>query len=238
MAALRQKLTHEAAAASPSSPSRGALIAPPTPVTRPSSKPRSDHRHRREVMAWAKTWRRENRGATALTAWHHHPRIPGMPRLVFILRVATLALLSGCAEDTITSVPSEGTETTEAGTQSSQPAQATDDRAFDEARAAAVPLILKAMDELDQVTYPNTPNLSIDLRHVSRAKDLVGQAGRIFEGVDDEIAGYLLSAQSELIGAIGAIGGGYNRAGAIRALKAAADDIDAANGLLGLAATP
>jgi hypothetical protein len=93
------------------------------------------------------------------------------------------------------------------------------------------------MDELDQVTYPNTPDLSIDLRHVSRAKDLVGQAGHIFEGIDDEIAGYLLSAQDELIGAIGAIGGGYNTAGAIRALKAAADDIDAANGLLGLTAT-
>jgi hypothetical protein len=160
-----------------------------------------------------------------------------MPRLVFILSVATLALLSGCAEDTITPVPPEGTETTEAGTQSSQPAQAADDPTFAEARAAAVPLILKAMDELDQVTYPNTPDLSIDLRHVSRAKDLVGQAGHIFEGIDDEIAGYLLSAQDELIGAIGAIGGGYNTAGAIRALKAAADDIDAANGLLGLTAT-
>ena len=40
---------------------------------------------------------------------------PGMPRLVCILGVLTLALLSGCAEDTITPVPSEGTETTEAG---------------------------------------------------------------------------------------------------------------------------
>ena len=160
-----------------------------------------------------------------------------MPRLVCILSVATLALLSGCAKDTITPVPSEGTETTEAGTQTFQPAQAADDPTFAEARARAVPLILKAMDELDQVTYPNTPDLSIDLRHVSRAKDLVFLAAGAFDGVDDRIARYLYSAQNELIGAISAIGGGYNRAGAIRTLKAAADDIDAANGLLGLAAT-
>jgi hypothetical protein len=104
-------------------------------------------------------------------------------------------------------------------------------------RAAAVPFILKAMDELDQVTYPNTPDLSVDLRHVSRAKDLVFRAAGIFDGVDDRIARYLFSAQNELIGAISAIGGGYNRDEAVRTLKAAADDIDAANGLLGLAAT-
>ncbi|HEX5913753.1 MAG TPA: hypothetical protein VFY54_11550, partial [Rubrobacter sp.] len=73
-----------------------------------------------------------------------------MRRLAGILGVAVVALLSGCAKDAITPVPSEGTETTEAGTQSFQPAQATDDRAFDEARAEAMPLILKAEDELDQ----------------------------------------------------------------------------------------
>src|SRR5512132_3956152 len=157
-----------------------------------------------------------------------------MRRLAGILGVAVVALLSGCAEDTITPGPSEGTETTEAGTQSFQPAQATDDRAFDEARAEAMPLILKAEDELDQVTFPNTPDLSIDLGHVSRAKDLVGQAGHIFEGVDDETVGYLFSAQNHLIGAISAIGGGYMAAGATRELHAAADDIDAANELLGL----
>ena len=160
-----------------------------------------------------------------------------MARLVCILSVATLALLSGCAEDTITPVPSEGTETTEAGTQSFQPAQAADDPTFAEARAEAVPLILKAMDELDQVTFPNTPDLSIDLKHVSRAKDLVGMAGHAFEGVDDKIAGNLFSAQNHLIGAISTIGGGYQTAAAIRELQAAADDIDAANALLGLAAT-
>ena len=160
-----------------------------------------------------------------------------MPRLVCILSVATLALLSGCAEDTMAPVPSEGTETTEAGTQTLQPAQAADDPTFAEARARAVPLILKAMDELDQVTYPNTPDLSVDLRHVSRAKDLVFHAAGAFDGVDDAIARYLFSAQNHLIGAISDIGGGYNRPGAIRTLKAAADDIDAANGLLGLAAT-
>jgi hypothetical protein len=160
-----------------------------------------------------------------------------MPRLVCILSVATLALLSGCAEDPITPVPSEVTESTVAGTQALQRADAADDPTFAEARAEAVPLILKAMDELDQVTFPNTPDLSVDLRHVSRAKDLVFRAAGIFDGVDDRIARYLFSAQDELIGAICAIGGGYNMAGAIRTLKAAADDIDAAIGLLGLAAT-
>lgn len=136
-------------------------------------------------------------------------------------------------------MPSEVTETTEAGTHSSQLAQAADDPTFAEARTAAVPLILKAMDELDQVTYPNTRDLSVDLRHVSRAKDLVFRAAGIFDGVDNRIARYLylFSAQNHLIGAISAIGGGYNRAGAIRTLKTAADEIDAANGLLGLAAT-
>jgi len=158
-----------------------------------------------------------------------------MRRLAGILCVAVVALLSGCAEETITPVPSEGTETTEAGTLSFQPAEARDDRAFDEARAEAVPLILKAEDELDQVTFPNTPDLSIDLGHVSRAKDLVGQAGHIFEGVDDEIAGHLFSAQNHLIGAISIIGGGYMAARGTRELHAVADDIDAAIGLLGLA---
>jgi hypothetical protein len=160
-----------------------------------------------------------------------------MPRLVCIFSVATLAILSGCAEDTITPVPSEGTETTEADTQSFQPAQATDDRAFDDARAEAMPLILKAEDELDQVDFPYTLDTSSDLGHVSRAEDLVAQAGHIFEGVDDEIAGYLFSAQNHLIGAISIIGGGYMFARAARELRAAEDDIDAANGLLGLAAT-
>ena len=160
-----------------------------------------------------------------------------MQRLGCILSVATLALLPGCAEDTITPTPSEVRETAKAGTQSSQHAPAADDPTFAEARAAAVPLILKAMDELNQVTYPHTPDLSADLRHVSRAKDLVFRAAGIFDGVDDRIARFLFSAQNELIGVISAIGGGYNRAGAISTLKAAADDIDAANGLLGLAAT-
>lgn len=160
-----------------------------------------------------------------------------MRRLAGILGVAVVALLSGCAEDSITPVPSEGTETTEADTQSFQPAQATDDRAFDEARALAMPLILKAVDELDQVDSPFTLDTSIDLGHVSRAEDLVGQAGHIFEGVDDEIAGYLFSAQNHLIGAISIIGGGYMFARATRELRAAEDDIDAANGLLGLAIT-
>ena len=160
-----------------------------------------------------------------------------MPRLVCILSVATLALLPGCAEDTITPTPSEVTETAKAGTQSSQHALAADDPTFAEARAAAVPLILKAMDELDQVTYPNTPDLSVDLMHVSRAKDLVFRAAGIFDGVDDRIARYLFSAQNELIGAISSIGGGYTRGGASRRLKAASDDIDAAKELLGLAAT-
>jgi hypothetical protein len=160
-----------------------------------------------------------------------------MPRVVCVLSVATLALLSGCAKDTITPVPSEGTESTVAGTQSLLRAQTADDPTFAEARARAVPLILKAMDELAQVTFPNTPDLSVDLRHVSRAKDLVFRAAGIFDGVDDRIARYLFRAQDELIGAISAIGGGYDTAGAIRTLKAAAYDIDAANGLLGLAAT-
>ena len=71
-------------------------------------------------------------------------------RLVCIMSAATPALLSGCAEDTITPVSSEGTETTEAGAHSLQPAQATDDRTFDEARAEAVPLIRKALGELDR----------------------------------------------------------------------------------------
>ena len=157
-----------------------------------------------------------------------------MRRLTGILGVAAVAVLSGCAEDTITPVPSEETETTEADTQSFQPAQATDDRAFDEARARAMPLILKAENELDQVDFPYTLDTSRDLGHVSTAEDLVGQAGHIFEGVDDEIAGYLFSAQNHLIGAISAIGGGYVAAGATRELHAAADDIDAANELLGL----
>lgn len=156
-----------------------------------------------------------------------------MRRFAGVLGVAVLVLVPGCAEDAITPVPSEETETTEAGTLSSQLAQATDARAFDEARAEAMPLIRKAEDELDQVTFPNTPDLSIDLGHVSRAEDLVGQAGHIFEGVDDEIAGYLFSAQNHLIGAISVIGGGYMAAGATRELHAAADDIDAANELLG-----
>ncbi|HEX5911603.1 MAG TPA: hypothetical protein VFY54_00585, partial [Rubrobacter sp.] len=71
----------------------------------------------------------------------------------------------------------------------------------------------------------------------SRAEDLIGQAGHIFAGVDEEIAGYLFSAQNHLIGAMNIIGGGYMFARATRELRAAEDDIDAANGLLGLAAT-
>jgi hypothetical protein len=159
-----------------------------------------------------------------------------MRRLAGILGVAVVALLPGCAEETITPV-SEETETTEAGTRSSQRAQATDDHAFGDARAEAMPLILKAEDELDQVTAPYTLDTSSDLGHVSRAKDLVEQAGDIFDGVDNEIARHLHIAADHLIGAICIIGGGYMFARATRELRTAEDDIDAAKELLGLAAT-
>lgn len=48
-----------------------------------------------------------------------------MRRLTGILGVAALVLLPGCSEDTITATPDDGAETTEAGTQSEQPAEAT-----------------------------------------------------------------------------------------------------------------
>jgi hypothetical protein len=160
-----------------------------------------------------------------------------MRRIAGILGVAVLVLLPGCAEETITPVPSEGTETTEAGTRSSQRAQATHDRTFAEARAEAMPLILKAVDELDQVDPPYTLDTSSDLGHVSRAKDLIEQAGDIFDGVDNEIARHLHIAANHLIGAISIIGGGYMFATATRELHAATDGIDAAIGLLGLAIT-
>jgi hypothetical protein len=112
-----------------------------------------------------------------------------MRRLAGILGVALVALLPRCSEDTNITMPSEAAKTTEAGTQSLQPAEATDDRTFAEARADAVPLIRKAMDELDKVTDTSTPGSN--LRHVTEAMDRVEQAGDIFDGVDDEIAGYL-----------------------------------------------
>jgi hypothetical protein len=147
------------------------------------------------------------------------------------LSVVTLALLFGCSEDTITTMPSEGAATTEEGTQSLQPAEATGDLTFAKARAKAVPLILEAEDELDKITTTSAPGS--DLGHVSRAADLVEQAADVFDGVDDEIAGYLHSAADHLIGAMNAIGGSPKAAGATGALHAAADDIDAAYRLLG-----
>jgi hypothetical protein len=102
-------------------------------------------------------------------------------------------------------MPSDAAMTTEAGTQSLQPGEAKGDRTFAKARTNAVPLIRKAMDELDKVDNTSTPGSN--LRHVAKAMDLVQQAGFIFDGVDDEIA---------------------------RHFYIAADHIDAANELLGL----
>jgi hypothetical protein len=99
---------------------------------------------------------------------------------------------------------------------------ATDNRTFAEARADAVPLIRKAMDELDKVQVPcelpecaafagtpvgpNTATPGSNLGHVAEAMDLVEQAGDIFDGVDDEIARHLHIAADHLIGAASSIG--------------------------------
>ena len=158
-----------------------------------------------------------------------------MRRLVGILGVAVVALLPHCSEDTNKTMPSEAAKTTETGTQSLQPAVATDDRTFAEARADAVPLIRKAMDELDKVDNTSTPGSN--LGHVAGAMDLVEQAGDIFDGVDNKVARHLHIAADHLIGAASAIGSSPKATGATHELHVAAEHIDAANELLGLAIT-
>ena len=178
---------------------------------------------------------------------------PAMRRLAGILGVAVVSLLPGCAEDTNTRMPSEGAKTAAAGTQSLQPTDAPNDRTFAGARADAVPLIRKAMDELDEVQVPcrlpacsafagspvdpNTATPGSNLKHVTEAMDLVQQACFIFDGVDDEIAGYLCSAADHLIGAMNSIGSTPRATGAAHELRIVADKIDAANELLRLPIT-
>jgi hypothetical protein len=173
-----------------------------------------------------------------------------MRRLAGILGVAVVAFLPGCAEDTNTTMPSEGAK--EAGTESLQPAKATDDP-FAKARADAVPLIRKAMDELDKVQVPcrlpgcatfagtevaaTTATPGSNLRHVATAMDLLQQACFIFEGVDHKIDRHLCIAADHLIGAANAIGSSPKATGATHELHVASEHIDAANELLGLPIT-
>jgi hypothetical protein len=173
-----------------------------------------------------------------------------MRRLAGILGVAAVAFLPGCAEDTNTTMP--GKEVTKAGTESLETAKATDD-SFAEARADAVPLIRKAMDELDKVQVPcrlpgcatfsgtevaaTTATAGSNLRHVATAADLVQQACFIFEGVDHEIDRHFCIAADRLIGAANAIGSTPKAVGATHELHVAAEHIDAVIELLALPIT-
>lgn len=121
-----------------------------------------------------------------------------------------------------------------AGTRTAEPPRVTlnpapSEMTRQEAMNQASPIMLRAADELDQITL--TSAISDDVSHINNAADLTDEAAALFVGVDSVMEGYLSSAADHFRSSADAYGAG-DLTTATHEMEAATSDLNSATALI------